>query len=76
MIHVFESAEDHPYNKPSGGIDNDYMNCRMFPEGHTCLCGEVKWENPDAPHRRVTHPPYSAMFKKILGIEDWFLKKK
>lgn len=76
MIHVFESAEDHPYNVPNAGRDNDYMNARCFPEGHTCLCGGVTYANPDAPHRRVTHPPYSDMFKKILGIKDWFTSKK
>lgn len=67
-IHIFEMAEDHAFNIPSTGVDNDYMNSRCFPEGHTCVCGAIKYENPDAPHRRVTHPPLSEMLKKILCL--------
>ena len=58
-LHVFHWAEDHPYNKPAsiGG------NCRGFPYGHTCLCGEKVKEEPklDTTIRKGT------MIHKILG---------
>ena len=68
MTHIFDYSEEHPINRPEGKIGN----CRGFPVGHTCLCGERIWK--DAPI--VAHPEWVDGPAKKFGLDPFIRKQE